>query len=372
MVHAARMNTHATAFNVELPPGGAPEWIELIPAGPVVRGRDGRAWRFDTEDASAVLSAFNSGPLLPVDWEHATDVRGAQGLDAPAAGWITELQDRSGALWGRVEWTPRARAQIESREYRYVSPVFTYRKSDGAIRLLESAGLTNVPNLRLTALNRRAHNLEDDAMLLKALSKLLGLPETATEEQVTQAVTKLQSDLASAKNRAIPAGLSEALGLAVDADASALLAKVGELAEQAKAANKPQPRTEPAELDLTRYVPRADYDQAQNRASAAETQLAEIRKQAQDEEIGTAVNRAIAEGKIAPASREFYVAACRREGGLEEFQKFADAAPQVIKDPQLPAAPEAGSSGLTDEQRAVCRNMGLDETEFAKSLKEEN
>ncbi len=369
------MNTYSTAFNVELPPGGAPEWIELIPAGPVVRGRDGRVWRFDQEDASAVLSAFNSvGALLPIDWEHATDVRGSKGLDAPAAGWITKLEIRDGGLWGRVEWTPRARAQIESREYRYVSPVFTYRKSDGAILRLESAGLTNVPNLRLTALNRRAHNLEEDEMLLKALCKLLGLPETATEEQVTQTVTTLKTDLASAKNRAVPAGLSEALGLPAEADASALLAKVGELAEQAKAANKPQPlpRTEPAGLDLARYVPRADYDQAQNRASAAETQLAEIRKQALDEEIGKAVNAAIAGGKIAPASKEFYVASCRREGGLEEFKKFAALAPQVIKDPQLPAAPGTGNgSGLSDAERAVCRNMGLDETEFAKSLKEE-
>jgi phage I-like protein len=322
---------------------------------------------------ASVLRAFTErGMPVPVDWEHATDVRGSQGLDAPAAGWITRLESRDGALVGNVEWTPRAAEQIRNREYRYLSPVFAFEKSSRRIRALESVALTNVPNLRLTALNRRAQNLEDDAMLLKALCKLLGLPETATEEQVTQAVTKLNTDLASAKNRAVPAGLSEALGLPADADAPALLTKVGELAEQAKAANKPQPRTEPAELDLTRYVPRADYDQAQNRASAAETQLAEIRKQALDEEIGKAVNRAIAEGKIAPASKEFYVASCRREGGLEEFKKFAEAAPQVIKDPQLPATPGTGNgSGLSDAELAVCRNMGLDETEFAKSLKEE-
>ena len=118
-----RMKTFA--LNIELPGGGAPERIELIPAGPAVVGRDGRTWMFGDAEVQAVLNAFalNTAPL-PIDWEHATELRAPKGEAAPAAGWITGLEMQSGALWGSVEWTDRGRAQVENREYRFLSPVF--------------------------------------------------------------------------------------------------------------------------------------------------------------------------------------------------------------------------------------------------------
>ena len=73
-------------------------------------------------------------------------------------GWIAALEARNGALWGKVEWTERGReAGTTSREYRYLSPVFLHSK-DSPQRILQllSAGLTNSPNLRMTALNRNA------------------------------------------------------------------------------------------------------------------------------------------------------------------------------------------------------------------------
>lgn len=134
--------------------GQAPEWVELIPAGPKVTGRDGRSWVFDQASGQLVTTAFVGRSIdLPIDWEHATQRRAPQGQDAPAAGWITLLQLRIGALWGKVSWTPRGRAQVEAREYRYLSPVFDYETETGRIVALVSAGLANKPNLLLTALN---------------------------------------------------------------------------------------------------------------------------------------------------------------------------------------------------------------------------
>lgn len=136
--------------------GRAPEWVQIIPAGPEVKGRDGRAWTFGPAEAQAVLAAFrgNNGPL-PVDWEHSSETRAPKGEEAPAAGWITALEVRGGSLWGRVEWTPRAAGQIANREYRFLSPVFCFSRQDGKIKALVSAGLTNSPNLPLLALNRQ-------------------------------------------------------------------------------------------------------------------------------------------------------------------------------------------------------------------------
>ncbi|MDF5830395.1 phage protease [Pseudomonas aeruginosa] len=47
----------------------APDWIELIPAGPNVQGRDGRRWLFDAAAQQLVRNAFAQRDIdLPIDW----------------------------------------------------------------------------------------------------------------------------------------------------------------------------------------------------------------------------------------------------------------------------------------------------------------
>lgn len=106
------MTTHHLALNAELPAavnGTAPDWVELIPAGPKVVGRDARSWLFDDTASQSVLGDFTErGTQLPTDWEHATQHRAPKRVDAPAAAWIDRLVMRDGALWAHVEWTSRA------------------------------------------------------------------------------------------------------------------------------------------------------------------------------------------------------------------------------------------------------------------------
>ena len=150
---AALGNSERVALNVELDvSGGAPEWVELIPAGPYVVGRDGRRWLFDQPEQ--VVKNSMLGADLPLDWEHSTEKKAPQGDEAPAAAWITSLEVRAGALWGRIAWNDRGRASVASREYRYLSPVFTYDRDTLRIFRLTSVGLVNSPNLQLPALNR--------------------------------------------------------------------------------------------------------------------------------------------------------------------------------------------------------------------------
>lgn len=133
-----------------------PEWIELIPAGPVVTGIDGRSWLNDMPARIVTAFTARNRPLV-IDWEHASEHRAPVGLDAPAAGWIDRLEARSGAIWGHVStWTVRAAQQLQNREYRFLSPVFLFEKAASRIVELTSVGLTNAPNLALTALNQRA------------------------------------------------------------------------------------------------------------------------------------------------------------------------------------------------------------------------
>lgn len=346
-----------TAFNTELPAGSAPEWIQLLPAGPDVVGIDGRRWLFDQAATNSVLAAFPRRCPMVVDWEHATELRGAAGLEAPASGWITELQARNGELWGRVEWNARAIEQIRNREYRFLSPVFNFQKSTGRIVEMVSAGLTNFPNLRLTALNRESQdsNQEDD-MPLKPIAKALGLDDGATADQIITATNSLKAK--AEKAPAVPVALCRALGVAEDASADSVIQTVNSL----KATT----------FDLTRFVPRADYDQAQNRAQDLEAKLKAQETAKADGEITGLVDQAVKDGKVAPASKDFFLASCRQQGGVDEFKKFLASAPVLAADKLPPREVGAdGVSKLTDNELAVCRAMDIDPKDYAKTLGKE-
>ncbi|WP_083192866.1 phage protease [Pseudomonas sp. AU11447] len=139
-----------TAFCFELGET-APEWVEVLPPGPTVLGRDGRSWTCDPRQV--IASTLAHGVDLPFDYMHATEIKAQNGEEAPAAGWVKEYRvNHRGAIETRVEWTPRARSLIASREYRFVSPVFLYDNS-GRIQRFSSFGLVNKPNLAIKAIN---------------------------------------------------------------------------------------------------------------------------------------------------------------------------------------------------------------------------
>lgn len=315
--------------------GTAPEWIELIPGGFDVQGRDGRAWINPDPQGVVTATAADTHPL-PLDWEHATENRAPQGLDAPAAGWIEETAVREGgAIWGRVDWTLRGRTMVEAREYRFISPVFAYDKVTGVIRRLVSAALTNTPNLLLTALNRHSdedgtdqpnREQEQPLSIAQRLAPVLGLAANATDDQIVSAVT------------------------------------------EAKAANR--------SVDLSSYAPRADLDAAVNRANAAEAAL----KAKTDEDHTKAIDAAIAAaqdaGKIIPASVDDYRAMCSVDGGLERFNNLVKTMPVIAGAAESRASNKAESantgSDLTDEERAVCRALGQDEATFKSTKQKAN
>jgi len=290
------MQSHRVALNVELAAGEAPEWVELIPAGPRVVGRDGRAWLHDRPQS--IVDAFTArNTPLPLDWEHATEHKAPRGEAAPAAGWIEELEARDGgAIWGRVAWTPRGASMVANREYRFLSPVFGYEPATTRIRYLASAGLTNTPNLHLTALNR------EEIPPMKRVLTRLGLAETATEEDALAAVERLTADLATAANRA-------------------------------------------ATPELAKFVPRADYDALLARATNAEQTLAEQAAAAREAEIETAVNAAVEAGKVSPATADHYRAICRTEDGMEQFTALVEKLPVIGEATALNArAPEGATA----------------------------
>ncbi|MCZ5375698.1 hypothetical protein O5698_23070 [Escherichia coli] len=133
----------------ELTPAQLPEWLELVPAGEFT-GRDGRTWI--NRNPHEVVTR-SSDIKIPVDIEHATEIKGQRGDEAPAYGWVEELRvTDSGTIEGRVVWSEYARWMLSERRYRYYSPAFFF-DADGVVTRLSSVGLTNKPNLDFPALN---------------------------------------------------------------------------------------------------------------------------------------------------------------------------------------------------------------------------
>lgn len=173
-----------------------PGEIQLLPAG-WVHSKKGD-FLVDADAVREILAAARAmANDLVIDYEHQT----LTGQEAPAAGWIKSLEDRGqDGLWGKVEWTPRAREYLTNREYRYLSPVILVRKSDKRVLTIQSAGLTNTPAIDGMVPIVNSDLWEDENMdpnqQVEMCRALLGLPKDASEDQALEAIRSLKGQTA--------------------------------------------------------------------------------------------------------------------------------------------------------------------------------
>ncbi len=138
-----------------LPPAGFKEF-RILPAGSF-RAADGSGrpdglagWVLDTRLAHAIMASLAARrDDLMIDYEHQSLKVAENGKPAPAAGWFKRVEWREGDGLYAIDarWTDKAAAMIAGKEYRYLSPVFTFDKRTGEVTGLVSAGLTNQPAL---------------------------------------------------------------------------------------------------------------------------------------------------------------------------------------------------------------------------------
>lgn len=295
------------ALNAE---GAAPEWIAVLPKGPILAGHDGRRWTM--KDPQAVVAAFEArGLKAPIDINHAEHLKAPKGDESPAAGWIEELQARDGAVFGRVEWTPRGGAALASHDYRYFSPALQYDRGGNVTGLL-GGGLVNSPNFTMPALNAATIGEPMKTILAK-----LGLPETASENDAVARIAEMQTAL-----------------------------------------NARQP-------DLAAFVPRADYELALNARKTAEAAVAAREKADHDSEVTRLIDDALKAGKIAPASKDFYLATCASAEGLAQFKKFVAVQPSVFANSGLEEKKlDDPKIALNAAEEEVLNAMGLSREDY--------
>jgi len=295
--------------------GAAPSSIELVPAG-TFSGRDGRGPY--TLDVKAVLAAFAKNAIdLPIDYEHqsmsATDKTGP----VPAAGWITALEARAGALWGQVRWTARAAEMVSALEYRFISPVFHHDKQ-GRVLALAGAGLTHYPNLDL---NPVAHT-EGVVMpeFLDQLRTLLKLDAEAADEAILAAITALMKGDGKDKDTDTDTGVTANTVALKDFQAMAL-----------------------------------EFDALKNKV-AQETAKA-------------AVEAAMHSGKLVPAMQPWALTFAAKDAA--GFAQWVTAAPVIVSAQSVLQAQHVASNvnTLTDEEHQVCHALGLRPEDFAAHKK---
>jgi phage I-like protein len=205
-------------WNHIVPRGEFPGTIEL-PAGYDVPGYGIAKQDMEIEgttvigdrELESIVQRF-SGDML-IDADHLSH---DQEHNTEAMGWgigLRYMANRADGLELQTEWTHPGREKIIHKVYRKISPEFagTVKYEDGTFKFypiaLTGAGLTNRPKLkalRPVSANRETNeqNKPDMKAALTLLCGLIGAPETANEQELTDKVSAFKSDIATSKNRA--------------------------------------------------------------------------------------------------------------------------------------------------------------------------
>ncbi|WP_336033382.1 phage protease [Acinetobacter bereziniae] len=307
----------------------------LIPEGIFRSEIDGRPfdaphWELTPERGQQIAVALNQRKIdMVIDYEHATLKSKNTGDPAPAAGWLksagfTYIQG-VGLCSTDFEWLDKAKAHIEAKEYKYISPVFLYSKT-GEICALINVALTNTPALdqlpeaKLAAAAQEfitqfsiPQDSEMNEELLKQVRYLLNLPLTTTAEEAVAALEKLKSMLL------------EKTGVSIAENSQSLFDVITAFEELKVAANS---QSTP---DLTQFVPLAVYSEAIAKANNVNAAI-------QAKEIEDLITAACSDGRLTG------------EATITYFKEQAKTNPEFVKT-QIESLPKIAA--LTQTQTST-------------------
>ncbi len=343
------MNDFLTLKGGEVDVGGAPEIISVLPYGHVVSQKG----EFDVDEES--LKAMKEqiaqrGVDLVVDYEHQT----LTGERAPAAGWVKELFAEDGHIKARVEWTIPAKQYLENKEYRYLSPVITVRKTDNKAMGLHSLALTNTPAIAgmTPIVNSSTFQGGETTMneLIKKLAATLGLGEDADEEQILTALSACVEE-----NKALKEATEGGKKPEDQDDGIVANKSVCELLGLKAGAST-------ADVAASIMALKGGVD---GRVKALEEKLA-------DRDAEEAVELALKSGKITPAQKEW-----AKEYALKSpdgFKAFLEKAPQVVPMSEIAGGDTLALKGDKPDEATmlVCKQLGISAEDVQKyGMKEE-
>jgi len=222
-------------------------------------------WHLDKALADKLIGAVSGLDDLLIDYDHQSLLFTQNKQALAAAGTFPgsglQWDDKKGLFATGVQWTAAAKAKINSGDYRFISPLFTYDNT-GAVTQLISIAVTNNPAIKhMQAIELAAAsflNPPEKKTMNKKLISLLGLAESANEAVILAACTALKTA------SSIPPDLLAALSLDDKAKPDDVLTAVKTLQEDkdklAAASNQPP--------DTKNFVPIAAVTELQTQLAA--------------------------------------------------------------------------------------------------------
>lgn len=213
---------------------------------------------------------------------------------------------------------------------------------------LACGALTNLPNLELTALAAADLTIDEgelmDPELAKALRAALGLAADAPDDTLTAAAQSL-----AGKVKGLGA-LAKALGQDEGADTDKLTAAAQTLIE----------KTKTVDPDPAKYAPVEIVKELSDKIAAMSASLTGDR-------AAEAIDKAKAAGKVSPAMEAWAKGYATKD--LDGFTAWCSAAPVIVSPGGTGAKgrPAATDTGLTEEETAVCSQLGLAPEDYKKS-----
>ena len=345
---------------IEIDEHGVSPRVQVVPDGLFSAG-DGRpadtehkAWLMDQAAWAMLKQRLDTRQNdLHFDYEHQTIFSEQNGQPAPASGWVKpsafEYVQGQGVFALNVKWTTKATAALRDDEYRYISPVFDYGPDGRPIQFRHFAltndpaldGMENVVALKTETTGEKPMN--EAMQLLALLGVTVAEGQEPTAEQFTTATTALKAMQAKAEETAtLTTQLSDA-----NNQVAALKAAGGN-----------------GQVDLTKWVPRADYD-------ALATETATLRTENSTLSIEQQIETAREEGRISAAETNYFKQLGEQQGAavlktqLDARTPIAALKSQQTTTTQTPPKGQ-GNDELDSADLAVLKASGLDVDAFKK------
>jgi len=271
-------------------------------------------------------------------------------VQAPAGGWIKDLYKGEDAIIAKVEWTAKAAEYLKNKEYRYLSPVVLVRKRDQKATAIHSVALTNTPAIDGMFALVNSLDIEDiseggNIMDLKELAKALGLPETATEEEIKKAVedaakaAERLKEMEEKKPEDKPGEGGKPQEVAEVVANSTILSMLG-LKEGAK--------TEDVAASIMALKTGTPDTQAE---------LLALKQRMQERDADEEVQKALKAGKITAAQSGWAKSYALKD--MDGFKGFVEKAPVVVPPGKLELKDAPAAPGSDEVDVAILKNMGV-------------
>jgi len=328
----------------------------LMPSGDI-NADDGR--KFKNANTADVVKASAAKIDLVIDYEHQTDYAKQNGQPAPAAGWIKELAARADGIWGRVEWTDKAKAYLAAKEFRYLSPTFLHDKAGNVQRILRAALLNSPAIHELPALAKSQQTGTDpmDVEQYLALCQALGLAEGTAVDAVIKTAKAAQTVATEA------ADTTAALCSSLDLDQNASVEDVTAAVTSLKATATATAIDNGGTPDPAQFVSMAAFQEQSGALKTLQDTIAAAT-------ANDVVEKAMAAGKVTPANRDWALALARTDPG--SFDDFVKNAPVIIAPGTATPSGDitAKATALDADEKSMCAAMSISEEQFLATKNE--